>query len=150
MTIGDSSAVRVGQHVVGIGNAGGTGGTPSYAGGSVTALDQSITASDESGGTSEQLTGLIATDARIVAGDSGGPLVNDTGQVIGMDTAASSSFQFQRGSGGGYAIPINKAVTVAQQAESGHRLGHRPHRADRIPRRAGHRRQRDLRRADRK
>ncbi|MGZ6840495.1 MAG: S1C family serine protease, partial [Frankiaceae bacterium] len=34
VTIGDSSAVRVGQRVVGIGNAGGTGGTPSYAGGS--------------------------------------------------------------------------------------------------------------------
>jgi len=119
VTIGDSSAVRVGQRVIGIGNAGGTGGTPSYAGGSVTAIDQSITATDDSSGTSERLTGLIATDARIVAGDSGGPLVNEFGQVIGMDTAASSSFQFQRGSGGGYAIPINQAVTVAQQAESG-------------------------------
>ncbi|MGZ4664897.1 MAG: S1C family serine protease [Frankiaceae bacterium] len=119
VTLGDPSAVRVGQHVVGIGNAGGTGGTPSYAGGSVTALDQSITASDESGKTSEQLTGLIATDAQIVAGESGGPLVNNTGQVIGMDAAASSSFQFQRGSGGGYAIPVNKAVSVAQQAAAG-------------------------------
>jgi S1-C subfamily serine protease len=119
VSIGDSSTVSVGQHVVGIGNAGGAGGTPSYAGGSVTALDQSITASDSSGGTSEQLTGLIATDAQIVAGDSGGPLANDSGQVIGIDTAASSSFQFQRGSGGGFAIPINRAVAVAQQAEAG-------------------------------
>ncbi len=53
--IGDSSSVAVGQGVVGVGNAGGTGGTPSAAGGTVTALNQSITASDEGDGTSGEL-----------------------------------------------------------------------------------------------
>jgi hypothetical protein len=58
-TLGNSSNASVGEDVVGVGNAGGTGGTPSAAGGTVTALNQSITASDEGDGTSEQLSGLI-------------------------------------------------------------------------------------------
>ena len=75
--------------MVALGNAGGVGGTPSVAAGAVTALNQSITASDEGSGTSEQLSGLIETNADIQAGDSGGSLVNSYGQVIGVDTAAS-------------------------------------------------------------
>jgi S1-C subfamily serine protease len=98
-TTGNSSTVGVGNSVVALGNAGGVGGTPSVAAGSVTALNQSITASDESSGSSEQLSGLIETNADIQAGDSGGPLVNAHGQVIGMDTAASTNYQFG-GSGG--------------------------------------------------
>ena len=92
--LGDSSTVNVGSSVVGIGNAGGAGGTPSTAVGTVTALNQSITASDESSGSSEQLSGLIETNADIQSGDSGGPLANSAGEVIGMDTAASTSYQF--------------------------------------------------------
>src|SRR6201996_946715 len=101
---GDSSSVNVGDGVVGLGNAGGVGGTPSVASGAVTALNQSITASDEGSGTSEQLTGLIETNADIQAGDSGGRLVNAHGEIIGIDTAASSSYQFggAGGNDGGY------------------------------------------------
>jgi S1-C subfamily serine protease len=119
VSIGDSSNVSVGQSVVGVGNAGGTGGTPSAAGGAVTALNQSITASDEGNDTSEQLEGLIAMNADIQPGDSGGPLVNQSGQVIGIDTAGSSSFQVQSGGGSGFAIPINTAIGVAKQIEAG-------------------------------
>jgi S1-C subfamily serine protease len=119
----DTSTVSVGETVVGIGNAGGTGGTPSAAGGTVTALDQSITASDEGDGTSEQLTGLIETNADIQAGDSGGSLVNSAGQVVGMDTAASSGFSFQSAGGSsgyqGYAIPIGEAITLAKEIVAG-------------------------------
>ena len=99
-TTGDSSAVQVGENVVALGNAGGVGGTPSVAAGTVTALNQSITASDEGSGTSEQLSGLIETNADIQAGDSGGSLVNSYGQVIGVDTAASSGSSLGNGSGG--------------------------------------------------
>jgi S1-C subfamily serine protease len=145
VTTGDSSKVAVGDQIVGIGNAGGTGGTPSVAPGTVTALGQSITASDEASGSSEQLTGLIQVNANIQSGDSGGPLVNSSGQVIGMDTAASTGYQlgprggrgrggFAPGEGGeqggeqggqgqgqgtGFAIPINQALTIAKQIESG-------------------------------
>ncbi len=122
-TLGTTANVSVGQDVVGVGNAGGTGGTPSAAGGTVTALNQSITASDQGDSTSEQLSGLIETNAGIQPGDSGGPLVNTQGQVIGVDTAASAGFSFQSndGSGGnqGYAIPINTALSIARQIEAG-------------------------------
>jgi S1-C subfamily serine protease len=122
-TIGNSSSVSVGEGIVGIGNAGGTGGTPSAAGGTVTALNQSITASDEGDDTSEQLTGLIQTNANIQPGDSGGSLVDTSGEVLGIDTAASAGFSFQssgQSSGNqGYAIPINEAITIAKAIEAG-------------------------------
>src|SRR5262249_55969418 len=105
--IGDSSQAAVGQSVVAIGNAGGTGGTPSNAGGSITDLNQSITASDDLGGTSEQLSGLIQVNADIQPGDSGGSLVNTSGEVIGIDTAASQGYSLQSTGNQGYAIPIN-------------------------------------------
>jgi S1-C subfamily serine protease len=119
--IGDSSNVKVGTAVVAVGNAGGAGGTPSYAGGEVSGLNQSVAATDEANGSSEQLSGLLETNAEVVSGDSGGPMVNGQGEVIGMDTAgnASGGFQFQSPSNAGYAIPINEAVNVANQIESG-------------------------------
>jgi S1-C subfamily serine protease len=115
----NSSAVKVNDPILAIGNAGGAGGTPSVAGGTVTALNQAITASDESGGGSEQLTGLIQLNADVQPGDSGGPLVNADGKVIGMDTAASAGFSFQNSGNQGFAIPINQALTVANQIRGG-------------------------------
>jgi len=122
--LGDSSSVRTGDGVTALGNAGGKGGTPSVATGRVTSLNQSITASDEgSGVNAEQLTGLIETNADIQPGDSGGALVNSYGQVIGMDTAASSGAQVQSDSGQAavqaYAIPIDNAEAIAHQIEAG-------------------------------
>ena len=86
--------------------------------GHVTALDQAITASDQSDNSTEQLTGLIQTDAALKPGDSGGPLVNAQGVVMGIDTAASSGFQFQAGAQG-FAIPINHAMSIARQIMAG-------------------------------
>jgi S1-C subfamily serine protease len=125
-SIGNSSKVAIGDSVIGIGNAGGTGGAPSTAPGTVTALNQSITASDQSSSSSEQLAGLIQVAADIRSGDSGGALVNGAGQVIGMDTAATVGYQFQgqsaaapNSSNAGFAIPINQAVSIAHQIETG-------------------------------
>ncbi len=122
-SLGDSSTVQTGDSVTALGNAGGKGGTPSVASGTVTALNQSITASDEGSGNSEQLTGLIETNADIQPGDSGGSLVNAYGQVIGMDTAASSGTQTQSQSSQtaeqAYAIPVNEALSIAKQIEGG-------------------------------
>ncbi len=123
VTLGNSATLRTGTPVVGIGNAGGSGGTPSSAGGSVTALNQSITATDDGDGTSEQLSGLIQTNADIQPGESGGPLVSTAGKVLGMDTAASSGTTFESPNGStsneGFSIPINTAVTAAKEIESG-------------------------------
>jgi S1-C subfamily serine protease len=116
---GDSTKVKVGDPVVAMGNAGGKGGNPSVVQGSVVALDQSITAGDESGGDSEELKNLIQVNAPIVSGDSGGPLANAAGEVIGMDTAASSGNGFQQGESQGFAIPISKAQAVAKDIIAG-------------------------------
>jgi S1-C subfamily serine protease len=114
-----TGTAAVGQAVVGIGNAGGTGGSPSTAGGSITALDQSITASDDGGGNSENLSGLIEVNAGIQPGDSGGSLVNAQGQVLGMDTAASADSTYQVSATQAYAIPIQTALSVAQKIVAG-------------------------------
>lgn len=117
--LGDSAKVAVGTAVTAVGNAGGTGGTPTAAPGAVTALNQSLTASDSNGGNAEQLTGMIEVNAAIAAGDSGGPLYdNATGSVIGIDTAASTS-RFGNSAVTGFAIPIAKALGIADQIESG-------------------------------
>ncbi|HTX68577.1 MAG TPA: trypsin-like peptidase domain-containing protein [Thermoleophilia bacterium] len=120
--IGDSSTVAPGGHVTALGNAGGGGGAPRVAAGSVTALGQSIVASDLGGENAERLDGLIQTDAAVLPGDSGGPLVNDAGQVVGMDAAASSAngTEALRGrSPQSYAIPIDDALAVARAIETG-------------------------------
>lgn len=117
--LGDSSTVRVGASILTFGNAGGVGGTPSVAGGSVVGLGDSITASDPgTPGDSERLTGLIKIDGAIQPGDSGGPLTIG-GKVVGMDTAASVGFNFQSASGAGFAIPINEALSIAHQIVAG-------------------------------
>jgi S1-C subfamily serine protease len=123
VSLGNSATAAVDQSVVAIGNAGGVGGTPSVVTGTITALDQSITASDEGSGTTEQLTGLIEDNADIQPGDSGGPLLDSSGQVIGIDTAASSAtgYQFQTQQSQAtqaFAIPINEALSIARQIEA--------------------------------
>jgi S1-C subfamily serine protease len=85
------SKPSVGDSVVALGNALGRGGTPATAPGAVTAVNQTITATDDNGANPETLNDLIQTNAPIQPGDSGGPLVNANGQVVGMDSAGSSS-----------------------------------------------------------
>jgi S1-C subfamily serine protease len=122
----NSSDLTKDEKIVGIGNAGGVGGTPSFAAGSVIALNQSITATDdENPAGAEQLTGMIEVNADIQPGDSGGPLVNAKGKVVGMDTAGSSEsggFGFVSSTPSAtqaYAIPINTALAVVKTIETG-------------------------------
>lgn len=115
--IGSSSGVKTGDAVTAVGNAGGTGGTPSAASGKVVALDQTITASDEDGSNSETLNGLIEVDAPIEPGDSGGATYDASDSIVGMNTAAQTS---RNGTTVvGYAIPIDTAKDLAQQIMSG-------------------------------
>jgi S1-C subfamily serine protease len=120
ITAAKTSSVSIGDAVVAVGNAGGKGGTPSVAAGSVVALNQAITATDDNGANAERLTDLIQVDAAIESGDSGGPLANKAGEVIGMNSAAEvSGTRFRATSTSGYAIQIDKAMSIAQQIESG-------------------------------
>ncbi len=110
----DDGGAAVGDAVTAVGNAGGDPTSTSAAAGTVTSLDQSITATDETGSDTEQLTGLIETNADVQAGDSGGPLFDAEGEVVGMDTAASTGGAVQS-----YAIPIDTALDLAEQITAG-------------------------------
>jgi S1-C subfamily serine protease len=123
VSVGSSSGLAAGQQVVALGNAEGRGGTPAVATGSITGLGAAITAEDEGDGALEHLSNMIQTNANIEPGDSGGPLVNSAGQVIGMDTAASTQNN-QAGttaavSTTAFAIPISRAIEIADQIEAG-------------------------------
>jgi S1-C subfamily serine protease len=126
VNLGNSTKVKVDQAVLALGNAGGAGGLPSTAQGTIEGLDKSIQASDEGADTTENLSGMLETNAPIEEGDSGGPLVNSSGQVVGMDTAAYSGEGGEGVAGGagtaaieGFAIPINKAVSIADEIADG-------------------------------
>ncbi len=117
--IGNSAQVTLGTPVLALGNAEGQGGTPTIAEGIINNLDKTISPTDESTGTTETLHDMLQTNADIVSGDSGGPLANSAGQVIGMDTANASSSQGPS-SVLGFAIPIDAALSVADQIAAGH------------------------------
>lgn len=122
--LGTSEGVRVGDAVAAIGNAGGQGGDPVLAAGTVVALHQQITASDPNGSNAEVLLDMIQADAQVVPGDSGGPLVDTDAEVIGMTTATlGAQSRFQTGAPQSFAIPIDTALGIAKELESGGSAG---------------------------
>ena len=117
VSLGDSSALKLGQRVTAVGNANGTGRLV-LASGRVLSRSRTITISDDEGG-SERLSHLIEASAALVPGDSGGPLETSTGRVVAMDTAASVSSGVRVTSvGPGFAIPVNRALPIVRQIES--------------------------------
>lgn len=113
-TLGDSKTIYVGQQVIAIGNALGQYQNTVTAG-IISGIGRSITATDDSGSMSENLSDMIQTDAAINSGNSGGPLVNAAGEVIGINTATSSTAENM-----GFAIPISSVKgMLSQLVESG-------------------------------
>ena len=101
----DSSALRVGDFVVAIGNPFGLGQTVTS--GIVSALGRS-------GLGIESIEDFIQTDASINLGNSGGALVNLRGELVGINTAIYGSGN-QGNIGIGFAIPINMARDIMRQ-----------------------------------
>jgi S1-C subfamily serine protease len=89
--LGDSNAAQVGDDVVAIGNALALAGGPTVTEGIVSSVDRNLVAQSDIDGKTENLSGLLQTDAPINPGNSGGPLVNSKGEVIGMNTAVAES-----------------------------------------------------------
>jgi S1-C subfamily serine protease len=117
VTIAPSARLRVGQLVTAVGNANGTRRLV-LAPGRITGLAKAITATDGQNG-SERLTGLIETSTPLQPGDSGGPLFDASQRVIGMNTAASAGFFLTSDESDSYAIPIQRALSIATQIRSG-------------------------------
>lgn len=107
--LGNSNDVNVGQFVVAIGNPFGEAGSLSL--GIVSGLGRSL-ASDRivQGGGRYSLPEVIQTDAAINPGNSGGPLLNLSGEVIGVNSAISTSTGSN--SGVGFSIPVNAVHRV--------------------------------------
>ena len=88
--------------------------------GIVSALGRDISVAGDTPATANSvggLHGLIQTDAAINPGNSGGPLIDASGRVVGITTASD-----QTATGIGFAIPINIAKPIMQQALAGEKL----------------------------
>ena len=99
--MGNSDDLEVGDQVVAIGNALGTG--QSLTSGYISAKDRTISSQDESTGETITSEGLIQTDAAINPGNSGGALLNMNGELIGINEAKYSSTQVE---GMGFALSL--------------------------------------------
>lgn len=123
---GSSEKVKVGQPVVALGAPLGLSGTVTS--GIVSALDRTVEVPGE-GDSSALLVSAVQTDAAINPGNSGGALVNCDGQLIGVPTAGatvpSPTGQSAGGSIGlGFAIPVDLAVSVANEIIDTGRVRH--------------------------
>ena len=102
---GDSSALRVGDAVVAIGDPLGVSFRGTMTDGIVSAINRDV----QSDG---RTMTLIQTNAALNSGNSGGPLINCYGQVIGINTMKIGAFADDAGVEGlGFAIP---SVTVKE------------------------------------
>jgi putative serine protease PepD len=118
-TFGDSTKVRVGQPVVAIGSPLGNQGSVTT--GIISAPHRSIQAGGRNPTSlqSESLPDVLQTDAPINPGNSGGPLADAAGQVIGVNTAASTNANRI-----GFAIPSLIAKRIAEALIAGRKPGH--------------------------
>ena len=104
LKLGDSSALKVGQEVLAIGNPYGLADT-------LTTGIISATGREMESASGYPIVDVIQTDAAINPGNSGGPLLNLSGEVVGINTAIPS----QTSSGIGFAVPSN---TIAREIAS--------------------------------
>ncbi|HYY66346.1 MAG TPA: trypsin-like peptidase domain-containing protein, partial [Nitrososphaeraceae archaeon] len=108
LVIGNSSNLEVGQQVIAIGNPFGL--SDSMTTGIISQMQRLLPADSNTVGGGFSIPNTIQTDATINPGNSGGPLLNIQGQVIGMNTAISSSTgDF---AGVGFAIPSNTITRI--------------------------------------
>jgi 2-alkenal reductase len=121
LPLANSTAVRVGEPVVVIGNPFGLQGTMTT--GIISALGRTLPSQAVAiGGGRFNIPNVIQTDAAINPGNSGGPLLNLEGELLGVNTAiASSDRQF---SGVGYAVPANIVARVVPELIENGRFPH--------------------------
>ena len=103
---GDSGNLRVGQHIIAIGNPFGLERTMST--GIISSLNRQITSK-----TRRVIRSIIQIDAALNQGNSGGPLLNSRGELIGMNTAIAT--RSGDNAGIGFSIPVNTIRRVVPQ-----------------------------------
>ena len=117
---GNSSALRVGDAVVAIGDPLGAELRGTMTDGIVSAINRDIT-------TGGRTMTLIQTNAALNAGNSGGPLLNCYGQVIGINTMKIGDYMNAAGVEGlGFAIPSTTVKEIVDQLISNGYVAGRP------------------------
>ncbi len=112
VALGDSNDLQLGQQVIALGYALGLKGGPTVTSGIVSSLDRTIDVQDPNAASgSRTYADVLQTDAAINPGNSGGPLIDVAGNVVGIDSAGSSSAENI-----GFAIAIDAAKPLIQQA----------------------------------
>jgi S1-C subfamily serine protease len=111
LEFGNSESLKVGQTVIAIGNSLGEFSN-SVSKGIISGLRRDITAGSGFGKT-EQLTGIIQTDAAINSGNSGGPLLDISGKVIGVNVAMA-----QGAENVAFSIPVDQIKKIVEQVKS--------------------------------
>ncbi len=115
--MGTSSALRVGDTAIAIGNPMGMEFAGSVTSGIISAVDRTVEVED---GLS---LSVIQTDAAINPGNSGGALLNDRGELIGINTIKISSTGVE---GLGFAIPIDVALPILNDLREHGKVTGRP------------------------
>ncbi|MCS6784191.1 MAG: trypsin-like peptidase domain-containing protein [Candidatus Caldarchaeum sp.] len=100
LKLGNSTALKIGEEVIAIGNPFGLEGTLTT--GVVSQKGRLLPT-----GRGYSIPGVIQTDAAINPGNSGGPLLNLQGEVVGVNTAIEAT-----GVGIGYAVPSSIVARV--------------------------------------
>jgi serine protease Do len=101
---GDSTALKIGEKAIAIGNPTGRTLSSSFTQGVISGVNREITV-----GTSGYSMSCIQTDAAINPGNSGGALVNKYGQVIGINSSKIAATEYE---GIGFAIPAHEAKPI--------------------------------------
>ena len=112
-TLGSSEQVQVGDWAIAVGNPLGFDNTVTLG------IVSTLRRPSSQVGILDKRLDFIQTDAAINPGNSGGPLLNDRGEVIGINTAIRADAM-----GIGFAIPIDKAKTVAAKLQRGEKVAH--------------------------
>ncbi|MBF2067388.1 MAG: trypsin-like peptidase domain-containing protein [Calothrix sp. C42_A2020_038] len=111
--LGSSSNVQVGDWAIAVGNPLGLDNTVTLG------IVSTLRRTSRDVGIGNRRLEFIQTDAAINPGNSGGPLLNAQGEVIGINTAIRGDAM-----GIGFAIPIDRAKSIASQLQRGERVAH--------------------------
>lgn len=112
-TLGKSSELQVGDWVIAVGNPVGLDNTVTVG------IVSSLNRSSAEVGIPDKRMSLIQTSAPLNIGNSGGPLLNEFGEVVGINTAVRMNAEAI-----GFAIPIDRAKTIADQLAVGNTIAH--------------------------
>jgi serine protease Do len=113
--LGGSATLQLGEPVIAVGYALALPGGPTVTSGIISALQRTVQVQDPNGPNNQPITrtysDVLQTDAAINPGNSGGPLLDLAGNVVGINTAGSTSAENI-----GFSIAIDAAKPIIDSA----------------------------------